>query len=68
MEGEMAEHGATATRILEAARSGLLTDGYAGLSTRKVAELAEREPAGRVRQWHRQQNNRASDVGEHHER
>jgi len=36
----MAEHGATATRILEAARSGLLTDGYAGLSTRKVAELA----------------------------
>jgi AcrR family transcriptional regulator len=40
MEGEMAEHGATATRILEAARSGLLTDGYAGLSTRKVAELA----------------------------
>jgi len=36
----MAEHGATATRILEAARSGLLADGYAGLSTRKVAELA----------------------------
>jgi AcrR family transcriptional regulator len=36
----MAEHGATATRILEAARTGLLADGYAGLSTRKVAELA----------------------------
>jgi AcrR family transcriptional regulator len=36
----MAEHGATATRILDAARAGLLADGYAGLSTRKVADLA----------------------------
>jgi AcrR family transcriptional regulator len=36
----MAEHGATATRILDAARTGLLADGYAGLSTRKVADLA----------------------------
>jgi len=32
--------GVTATRILEAARSRLLTDGYAGLSTRKVADIA----------------------------
>jgi AcrR family transcriptional regulator len=30
----------TRTRIIEAARSRLLTDGYAGLSTRKVAEEA----------------------------
>jgi AcrR family transcriptional regulator len=36
----MAEHGATATRILDAARAGLLADGYAALSTRKVADLA----------------------------
>ena len=36
----MAEPGATATKILEAARSGLLADGYAGLSTRRVADLA----------------------------
>jgi AcrR family transcriptional regulator len=32
--------GATASRILEAARSRLLTDGYAALSTRKVADIA----------------------------
>jgi len=32
--------GVTATRILEAARSGLLAEGYAGLSTRRVADLA----------------------------
>jgi AcrR family transcriptional regulator len=32
--------GATATRILETARSRLLTDGYAALSTRKVADVA----------------------------
>jgi AcrR family transcriptional regulator len=31
---------ATATRILEAARSGLLADGYAALSTRRVADIA----------------------------
>jgi AcrR family transcriptional regulator len=31
---------ATATRILEAARSRLLGDGYAGLSTRRVADIA----------------------------
>jgi AcrR family transcriptional regulator len=36
----MAEHGATATRILDAARAGLLADGFAALSTRKVADLA----------------------------
>lgn len=37
----MAEQGGdTATRILEAARSRLLADGYAALSTRGVAELA----------------------------
>jgi AcrR family transcriptional regulator len=37
----MAERsGETATRILEAARSCLLTDGYATLSTRRVADLA----------------------------
>jgi AcrR family transcriptional regulator len=40
MEKQMAEHGATATRILDAARAGLLGDGYAALSTRKVADLA----------------------------
>jgi AcrR family transcriptional regulator len=33
--------GTTRELILEAARAGLLTDGYAGLSTRKVAEGAE---------------------------
>jgi AcrR family transcriptional regulator len=32
--------GETATRILEAARACLLTDGYAALSTRRVADLA----------------------------
>lgn len=32
--------GDTAVRILEAARSCLLTDGYAALSTRRVADLA----------------------------
>jgi AcrR family transcriptional regulator len=32
--------GETATRIIEAARSCLLADGYAKLSTRRVAELA----------------------------
>jgi AcrR family transcriptional regulator len=32
--------GDTATRILEAARSCLLADGYAGLSTRRVAQRA----------------------------
>jgi AcrR family transcriptional regulator len=31
---------ATATRILEAARSRLLADGYAGLTTRRVADIA----------------------------
>jgi AcrR family transcriptional regulator len=31
----------TATRILEAARSCLLADGFAGLSTRRVADVAE---------------------------
>ncbi|BCB75156.1 hypothetical protein GCM10022251_34870 [Phytohabitans flavus] len=37
----MAERsGETADRILQAARSGLLTDGYAALSTRRVADLA----------------------------
>jgi AcrR family transcriptional regulator len=37
----MAERsGETASRILEAARSCLLTDGYATLSTRRVADLA----------------------------
>ena len=30
----------TATRIREAARSHLLVDGYAGLSTRRVADIA----------------------------
>jgi len=30
----------TATRILEAARTGLLADGYAALSTRRVADIA----------------------------
>jgi AcrR family transcriptional regulator len=30
----------TATRILEAARTRLLADGYAGLSTRRVADIA----------------------------
>lgn len=33
--------GTTRELILDAARAGLLTDGYAGLSTRKVAEGAE---------------------------
>lgn len=32
--------GDTRTRLLEAARSGLLADGYAALSTRKVADIA----------------------------
>ncbi|GAA1017759.1 hypothetical protein Aple_025060 [Acrocarpospora pleiomorpha] len=32
--------GVTATRILEAARSRLLAEGYAGLSTRRVADIA----------------------------
>jgi AcrR family transcriptional regulator len=32
--------GTTVTRILEAARASLLADGYAALSTRRVAELA----------------------------
>jgi AcrR family transcriptional regulator len=32
--------GRTATRILAAARSRLLADGYAGLSTRRVADIA----------------------------
>ena len=36
----MPEPGATATRILAAARSRLLADGYAALSTRRVAEEA----------------------------
>ena len=34
------QNGATATRILDAARSRLLADGYAGLSTRRVADVA----------------------------
>jgi len=34
------QHGATASRILAAARSRLLVDGYSGLSTRRVAEIA----------------------------
>jgi AcrR family transcriptional regulator len=37
---EVPEPGATATRILEAARTRLLADGYAALSTRRVAEEA----------------------------
>lgn len=36
----MPERPATATRILEAARSGLLADGFSGLSTRRVADIA----------------------------
>jgi AcrR family transcriptional regulator len=37
----VAEHsGTTAARILVAARSGLLADGYGGLSTRRVADIA----------------------------
>ena len=37
----MTERGkATSTQIIEAARSCLLADGYANLSTRKVADLA----------------------------
>jgi AcrR family transcriptional regulator len=36
----MPEPGATAIRILEAARARLLADGYAALSTRRVAEEA----------------------------
>jgi AcrR family transcriptional regulator len=34
------ERGGTAARIIDAARSCLLADGYAGLSTRKVADRA----------------------------
>ena len=37
---DVPEPGATATRILAAARSRLLADGYAALSTRRVAEEA----------------------------
>ena len=34
------EHGGTATQIIEAGRACLLADGYAALSTRRVADLA----------------------------